>query len=110
MGDANASIPTVQPFFGRPMWGAYGSAPAATSVYFVAPAAIDARLADRLAVQRQLVAVSDVRGRGKSDLPNNTATPDIEVDPDTFAVRLDGMPVEIEPAAELPMTQRYFLF
>jgi urease subunit alpha len=110
MGDANASIPTPQPVLPRPMWGAYGRAPASTSVHFVAPAALDDKIADRLAVDRRLVAVEDVRRRGKADMPNNTATPDIAVDPDTFAVRIDGEVVDVEPAQSLPMTQRYFLF
>ena len=104
MGDANASIPTPQPVLPRPMWGAYGgSAPALT---FVAPAALDAGLP----VDRELVPVADVSRRGKADMVNNGALPDIQVDPDTFTVRIDGQVVEPAPAAELPMTQRYFLF
>jgi urease subunit alpha len=110
MGDANASIPTPQPTLPRPMFGAYGKAPAATSVAFVAPAAIDAMLADRLAVGRALVPVADVRRRTKADLPGNDALPRIEVEPDTFTVRVDGEVVEPEPVGELPMAQRYFLF
>ncbi len=110
MGDANASIPTPQPILPRPMFGAYGVTAAATSVAFVAPAAIDAVLADRLAVRRALVPVADVRSRGKGDLPENGAMPNIEVDPDTFTVRVDGEVIEPEPAVELPMAQRYFLF
>jgi urease subunit alpha len=110
MGDANASIPTPQPVLPRPMFGAYGAVPAATSLAFVAPAAVEAGLADRLAVRRPLVPVADVRGRGKADLPLNDALPRIEVEPDTFTVRVDGAVVEPEPAAELPMSQRYFLF
>jgi urease subunit alpha len=104
MGDANASIPTPQPVLPRPMWGAYGgSAPALT---FVAPAALDAGLP----VDRELVPVADVSRRGKADMVNNDALPDIQVDPDTFTVRIDGQVVEPAPVAELPMTQRYFLF
>ncbi len=110
MGDANASIPTPQPVLPRPMFGAYGVVPAATSLAFVAPAAIDAMLADRLAVRRRLAPVADVRHRTKADLPNNDALPRIEVEPDTFTVRVDGVVVEPEPVAELPMAQRYFLF
>jgi urease subunit alpha len=110
MGDANASIPTPQPILPRPMFGAYGAAAAATSMAFVAPAAIDGLLADRLAVRRALVPVADVRSRGKEDLPENGATPRIEVEPDTFTVRVDGEVIEPEPAVELPMAQRYFLF
>ncbi|HYN92440.1 MAG TPA: urease subunit alpha [Pilimelia sp.] len=110
MGDANASIPTPQPVLARPMFGAYGSVPAATSLAFVAPAALDALLPDRLACRRRLAPVADVRRRGKADLPLNDATPRIEVDPDTFTVRVDGEAIEAEPVDELPMAQRYFLF
>jgi len=110
MGDANASIPTPQPILPRPMFGAYGTVPAATSLAFVAQAAIDALLADRLAVRRRLALVADVRSRGKADLPHNDALPRIEVEPDTFTVRVDGEVVEPEPVTELPMAQRYFLF
>jgi urease subunit alpha len=110
MGDANASIPTPQPVLPRPMFGSYGVVPAATSLAFVAPAAIDAMLADRLAVRRPLVPVADVRHRTKADLPGNDALPRIEVEPDTFTVRVDGVVVEPEPVSELPMAQRYFLF
>jgi urease subunit alpha len=110
MGDANASIPTPQPVLPRPMFGAYGMVPAATSLAFVAPAAIDAMLADRLAVRRRLAPVADVRRRTKADLPNNDALPRIEVEPDTFTVRVDGVVVEPQPVSELPMAQRYFLF
>ncbi|HTF08809.1 MAG TPA: urease subunit alpha [Asanoa sp.] len=110
MGDANASIPTPQPVLPRPMFGAYGVVPAQTSVAFVAPAAIDALLGDRLPVSRRMVPVADTRSRGKADLPLNDALPRIEVEPDTFTVRIDGEVVAPEPAMDLPMTQRYFLF
>ncbi|MFY1693470.1 urease subunit alpha [Plantactinospora sp. WMMB782] len=110
LGDANASIPTPQPMLPRPMFGAYGAAPSATSLAFVAPAAIDALLADRIAMRRLLAPVADTRGRGKADLPGNDALPRIEVEPDTFTVRIDGDVVEAEPVTELPMAQRYFLF
>jgi urease subunit alpha len=110
MGDANASIPTPQPVLPRPMWGAYGNVPARTSVSFVAPAAVEAGLPERLGLRRALVPVKDISGRGKADLVNNDAVPDIRVDPDTFTVRIDGEVIESAPAAELPMAQRYFLF
>jgi urease subunit alpha len=110
MGDANASIPTPQPVLPRPMFGAYGGVPAATSLAFVAPAAVEDGLASRLTVARRLVPVAGVRGRGKADLPLNDATPRIEVEPDTFTVRIDGEVVEPAPVTELPMAQRYFLF
>jgi urease subunit alpha len=110
MGDANASIPTPQPVLPRPMWGAYGGVPSATSVSFVAPAALEDGLAGRLGLARQLVPVLDVSRRGKADMVNNDALPGIRVDPDTFTVTIDGTPVEAAPATELPMAQRYFLF
>ncbi|MCY4036845.1 MAG: urease subunit alpha [bacterium] len=109
MGDANASIPTPQPVLPRPMFGAAPATAAATSVAWVSPAALDAGLED-LAVQRNLVAVKPCRDVGKADLPENTATPDIRVDPDRFEVAIDGEVVAEAPAAELPMAQRYFLF
>ncbi|HEY3750230.1 MAG TPA: urease subunit alpha [Pseudonocardiaceae bacterium] len=110
MGDANASIPTPQPVLPRPMFGAYGVTPAATSVHFVAQAAIDDGLADRLDIKRRLVPVRSTRSLGKADLPGNDALPRIEVDPDTFAVHVDGELIEAEPATELPLAQRYSLF
>jgi urease subunit alpha len=110
MGDANASIPTPQPVLPRPMFGAYGNAPAATSLAFVAPAALQDGLAGRLDVGRRLVAQRDVRGLTKADLRENSALPRIEVEPDTFTVRIDGETVEPTPVQALPLTQRYFLF
>ena len=110
MGDANASIPTPQPVWSRPMFGAAPRVAAATSLAFVAPAALDAGLTETLGLGRQLVPVTDTRRLGKADLPNNAALPDIRVDPDRFEVTIDGERVTEEPAAELPMAQRYFLF
>jgi len=110
MGDANASIPTPQPVLPRPMFGASPLVAARTSVHFVSQAALDDGLADRLRIERRLVATVDVRGRGKADMPRNDATPDIRIDPDTFTVQVDGEVFEEQPAAELPMAQRYFLF
>ncbi|WP_369132196.1 urease subunit alpha [Modestobacter sp. I12A-02662] len=110
MGDANASIPTPQPVLPRPMFGAYGRVPARTSLHFVAPAALEAGLADRLAVDRRLAAVTDTSRLGKADMPENAALPEIRVDPDTFTVSVDGEVWEPEPVRELPLAQRYFLF
>lgn len=110
MGDANASIPTPQPVLPRPMFGAAPGVAPGLSVAFVAQAALDDGLADRLAVRRALVPVQSTRSVGKVDLPQNTAMPRIEVDADTFAVRVDGELIEEAPVSELPMAQRYFLF
>ncbi|WP_454790426.1 urease subunit alpha [Mycolicibacterium lutetiense] len=110
MGDANASIPTPQPVLPRPMFGAAPAAAAATSVHFVAPQAIEDGLADRLDIRRKLAAVKNVRRVGKAQMPLNDAMPRIEVDPDTFTVRIDGQVWQEQPAVELPMAQRYFLF
>ncbi|MGD9797254.1 MAG: urease subunit alpha [Acidimicrobiia bacterium] len=111
MGDANASIPTPQPVLPRPMFGAVPPVAAGASITYVAPGALErADLADRLGLDSTLVAVRDCRSLTKDDLPENTARPDVRVDADTFAVRIDGELVEAAPAAELPMAQRYFLF
>jgi urease subunit alpha len=110
MGDAGASIPTPQPIVARPMFGASPVAAAATSLHFVAPAALEDGLAGRLAVRRALVPVRDVRGVTKADMPRNDALPAIVVSPDTFEVTIDGDLVDQSPATELPMAQRYFLF
>ncbi|MGV9802230.1 urease subunit alpha [Mycobacterium sp. NPDC003449] len=110
MGDANASIPTPQPVLPRPMFGAAPAAAAATSVHFVAPQAIEDGLAQRLDIRRKLVAVRNVRRVGKAQMPLNDAMPRIEVEPDTFTVRIDGEVWQEQPAARLPMAQRYFLF
>jgi urease subunit alpha len=108
MGDANASIPTPQPVLSRPMWGA--SIAPETSFHFVAQAALDDGLADRLRVRRPLRPVENVRRLDKSALPLNDALPDIRVDADTFTVTIDGEEIEPAPATALPMAQRYFLF
>ncbi|HEY0560091.1 MAG TPA: urease subunit alpha [Frankiaceae bacterium] len=109
-GDGNASIPTPQPVLPRPMWGAQPVVASATSLHFVAPGALEAGLVDRLAVRRRLAPVKDTRRIGKADLPGNDALPRIEVDADTFAVRIDGELVTEAPVAELPLAQRYRLF
>jgi urease subunit alpha len=110
MGDANASIPTPQPVLPRPMFGAIGRAPAANSVNFVAPAAIEAGLPERLGLGKRWAVIGSTRGVTKADMRENDALPDVRIDPDSFAVHIDGELVEATPAAELPMAQRYFLF
>jgi len=110
MGDANASIPTPQPVVYRPMFGSFGGATAATSVTFMSEAAIDARVPARLGLKKTPVPVRKCRQIGKKDMIHNFATPDIQVDPETYEVRVDGKLITCEPARELPLTQRYFLF
>ncbi len=110
MGDANASIPTPQPIMPRPMFGAAPSVAGKLGLNFVCDAAIEDGLPERLGLSREFVAVQNVRQRGKADMPQNTATPTISVDPDTFTVAIDGDVVEQAPVAELPMAQKYFLF
>ena len=110
MGDANASIPTPQPVLLRQMYGARGLAIASTSVTFVSRAALDRGVPQRLGLRKRAVAVSGCRGIGKRDMKHNDALPRMEVDPETYEVRADGRLLVCEPATELPMTQRYFLF
>jgi urease subunit alpha len=111
MGDPNASIPTPQPIHTRPMFGAFGRAIGATCISFVSQAAIDDGIAQRLNLARMIRPVTNTRGGiGKKDMIHNDATPHIEVDPETYEVRADGEILTCEPAATLPMTQRYFLF
>ncbi len=111
MGDPNASIPTPQPVHYRPMFGAYGRALVESSLLFVSGAALDADLGRGLGLSRKLVAVQDTRGGiGKRSMIHNDATPNIEVDAETYEVRADGQLLICEPAEVLPMAQRYFLF
>ena len=111
MGDPNASIPTPQPVHYRPMFGAYGRAIASTSLTFVSQIAIDRGLAAALRVSKPLVAVENTRGGiGKASMIHNGATPKIDVDPETYEVKADGVLLTCEPASELPMAQRYFMF
>ena len=110
MGDANASIPTPQPVYSRPMFGAMGGAVAQTAVTFVSAAAQADGISDTLGLSKQTVAVENTRNIGKRDLILNDALPQIEVHPETYEVRADGELLTCEPASELPMAQRYFLF
>jgi len=111
MGDPNASIPTPQPVHYRPMFGAFGKALARTSVTFVSQRALDLDLKGRLGLEKELLAVSNVRGGlSKASMIHNSATPVIEVHPETYVVRADGEVLTCEPAEVLPMAQRYFLF
>jgi len=110
IGDPNASIPTPQPVHYRPMFGAFGKALTASSLVFVSKAAVRGKLADKLGVEKELVAVEKTRSISKKSMIHNDATPDIEVDPETYEVRADGELLTCAPAETLPMAQRYFLF
>lgn len=110
MGDPNASIPKPEPVHYRPMFGAFGGALKESAVTFLSAAALDQGVGSRLGLQRQLVAVQDTRHLSKKDMVHNDAMPAIEVDAETYEVRADGKLLTCEPAKELPMAQRYFLF
>jgi urease subunit alpha len=110
MGDPNASIPTPQPVHYRPMFGTFGRALASSCVTFVSKAALQDDVARKLGLQRQVLPVGSIRKVGKKQMVLNDATPDIEVDPETYEVRADGELLTCEPASVLPMAQRYFLF
>jgi urease subunit alpha len=110
MGDPNASIPTPQPVHYRPMFGAFGRALTASSVVFTSKAAVRGNLGRKLGIQKELVAVTNTRKISKKSMIHNDATPNLEVDPETYEVRADGELLTCEPAEVLPMAQRYFLY
>jgi urease subunit alpha len=110
MGDPNASIPTPQPVHMRPMFGSFGGAISATSLTFVSKSALEAKIPEKINLQKMAVAVSNTRNLSKRDMKLNDALPRIEVDPETYEVRADGELLTCEPATILPMAQRYFLF
>lgn len=110
MGDANASIPTPQPVWGRPMFGAFGGMRRATSITFVSQAAYDQGVHRELQLRKRVEPVKGCRSVTKADMIHNRGTPDIAVDPETYEVRVDGELLVCEPAEVLPMAQRYFLF
>ena len=111
MGDPNASIPTPQPVHYRPMFGSYGRSRLVSAVTFVSGASLQADIAGRFGLARELVAVRNCRsGIGKRSMLHNATLPKIEVDPETYEVRADGVLLVCEPAKVLPMAQRYFMF
>ncbi|MBP8295859.1 MAG: urease subunit alpha [Burkholderiales bacterium] len=110
MGDPNASIPTPQPVHGRPMFGAFGGSLARSSLTFVSRMAFDAGIGDRLGLAKTIAPIGNVRKLTKGDMIHNDYQPVIAVDPETYQVQADGQALWCEPAATLPMTQRYFLF
>ena len=110
MGDANASIPTPQPVHYRPMFASYGGSRHATCLTFISQAAAEAGVPETLGLKKQIAVVKGCRDMQKTDLIHNGYLPDIEVDPQTYQVKADGVLLWCEPADVLPMAQRYFLF
>jgi urease subunit alpha len=110
MGDANASIPTPQPVMMRPMFGSRGGAIAPTALTFISNEAFRRGIGEQLDLKKQTVPVSNIRSLSKRDLKLNDTLPKIDVDPETYEVRADGQRLTCEPATQLPMAQRYFLF
>lgn len=110
MGDPNASIPTPQPVYSRPMFGAFGRSLERSAVLFVSEAAQAAGIGDQLGLAKSTLAVKGTRGVKKSDMIHNSARPEVHVDPETYNVHADGELLTCEPAKELPMAQRYFMY
>jgi urease subunit alpha len=110
MGDPNASIPTPQPVHMRPMFGSFGGARATTSITFLSQAAVAASVPQRLGLRKAISSVRGCRTVRKADMVHNGWTPHMQIDAQTYEVRADGQLLTCEPAAELPMAQRYFLF
>jgi urease subunit alpha len=109
MGDPNASLPTPQPIYFRPMFGAYGRARQTTGVTFMSQAGIAAGIPEQLGLERQIIPVRNCRSIGKQHMVRNSRLPDIQVDPETFKVSVDGEITTIEPAKELPLTRLFFM-
>ena len=110
MGDPNASIPTPQPVYSRPMFGAYGRSMETNSIIFVSQSASENKGLDELALRKKIVPIENTRNISKKSMKLNDLCPEIEVDPETYEVRLNGELITCEPAKELPMAQRYFLY
>jgi urease subunit alpha len=110
MGDPNASIPTPQPVHYRPMFGSFGMTASSTSMFFLPKVAAESDVAAALRLNKRIGVVTGTRAIGKKDLIHNNYQPHIEVDPQTYSVRADGLLLTCEPADALPFTQRYFLF
>jgi urease subunit alpha len=110
MGDPNASIPTPQPVFMRPMFGSFGQASGACSITFVSQLCKSKGIARRYGLHKRIEAVQGCRNIGKKDLKWNNATPKMTVDPETYEVCADGQLLRCEPAKTLPLSKRYFLF
>lgn len=110
MGDANASIPSVQPFYGRPMWGSHPSSAALNSVTFVSQISVDSNTIESYGLKKRPVAVKGCRKVTKKDMKWNDKTPEMKVDPESYEVKADGVILDVPPATKLPLTRRYNLF
>lgn len=110
MGDANASIPTVQPFIGRPMWGSNPASAAANSVLFVSEVSVSSGTIASYGLSKTPKAVSGCRTVKKKDMRWNDATPKMSVDPETYVVKYDGVHATVPPATKLPLTKVYNIF
>jgi urease subunit alpha len=110
MGDPNASIPTPQPVHYRPMFGSFGRSLSKSSLTFVSQAALGLGIDSKFGLQKQLAIVKNIRQVSKRDMVHNHYLPKMEINPQSYEVRADGILLTCEPAASLPLTQRYFLF
>jgi urease len=110
MGDANASIPTVQPFFPKPMWGSYPGSAALNSVLFVSQASLETGTVKSYGLSKRLEAVKHCRDISKKDMKLNDSTPKMTVNPETYHVSADDVLADIGPAANLPLGRNYNLF
>ena len=110
MGDANASIPTVQPFFGRPMWGAHPGSAARNSISFVSKASIESGIIASYGLTKRVEAVQGCRRVRKQDMKWNNLTPHVTVDPESYDVHADGELADVAPARTLPLTKIYNIF
>ena len=110
MGDANASIPTVQPVLPRPMWGAHARSAALNSVHFVSQASLDTGAIRSYGLSKRAEAVRGCRTVKKGDMKWNAAKPKMSVDPETYAVKANGVLMDVAPAERLPLTRAYNLF
>lgn len=110
MGDANASIPTVQPFISRPMWGSYPASAALNSISFVSAISISSGVIASYGLSKRFEAVKNCRTVTKKDMKWNDSTPKMSVDPESYEVRADGELADVEPAETLPLSRVYNLF
>ena len=110
MGDANASIPTVQPVYGQPMWGAQPGAAALNSLAFVSAISLENGTIEGYALRKRAEAVRGCRSVRKTDMKWNSATPRMSVDPETYEVRADGEIMDVQPAERLPLTKFHNFF